>query len=270
MLTLDNRIPSKFINPIQNALLALSSDCLFVYVSGSFIEGFANETSDIDLFAIHEKEAPIRNALFTNSTGAQAEVECEGDAIVDTEHLTQRRLKEIVDKLRLLDIANDDGAFRNLTNGELQFLHRLVIGVPLAGEEVFNLYRLQIDVRRISCVIASRALLNWHEDYNDALGAIESRQSGTAMLQSRAALADAVDAYLACKGSTNNKPKWRYEKVAAYSPELSISILEKDIDCSIETSEILAKAAERMSFSQHLSQLAYDMLEDLKEQLADA
>ena len=86
-------VPKKYRNALHRIMDEAQADWLTVYVSGSYLEGFANLTSDLDIFVVHKGQVDkVQNVLFTNSTGAVAQIELTNDSMIDVEHLSEDRL----------------------------------------------------------------------------------------------------------------------------------------------------------------------------------
>lgn len=190
------------------------------YVSGSMFDGFGNATSDFDVFVVTESIevlagrasadiARFRGAdrglllLQPDPARPRFDVECYTWALIGR---LADRLRRTGDGLASLDDAHAIGY------DDLDFLHRLKIGVPLANPEAMVRLREMVVLGRLSELLAARRLGDYERQAEDAVGAMASDQWRTAFLSARAALEAAFDAYLAKLGETYVSPKWKFEK----------------------------------------------------------
>lgn len=191
-----------------------------LYVSGSTLEGFGNPRSDLDLFLLtHSVEnfmGRSRDAVTRFGGKGPGLIVLPGnpsERTYDIEIHSFTSLERIIRKL-----ADDNDALESmdaayaLALSDLNFLHRLRIGVALYGAETLDALRARVPFERLRSVLAARRLTEYDKAVEDALGALEGRQLETAVWNARHALECAFDAYLASRGETYVSPKWKFEK----------------------------------------------------------
>lgn len=183
------------------------------FLSGSFLDGFATPTSDLDIFVLVDDGAEVAGAgsVSFDADGRRIDIDYADDVTIDTEVWTVDSVASIATELEKIDLTNWNaaGAIEGI---KLTVAHRLRIGEPLTGAEEFADLRDCFDWSRLGTVIRNRCLAAYNSLADDAIGAIKSGDPMTSVLMSRDALGAAADALTAAFGHTNAKSKWRWRK----------------------------------------------------------
>ena len=218
-----------------------------VYIAGSLIEGHGNAESDLDVFVVTGATAGSGEGATYTFGDATVLVDYVDDSVrCDTELWSRRAIADCAERIAACG-ADDLRAVTALDDRDLQFAHRLRTAVPVENEAVLAELQALFDWTHLS-----RVLRNWFiVDYNgwaeDAIGAVNAGDAGTAMLTSRLALGAAVDALLAAHGQTNNKPKWRFRKLERHGDrQLLDDYLRLEVDASPAPEDLLAQARQRL------------------------
>jgi hypothetical protein len=235
------------------------------FVSGSLIEGFGNDTSDLDVFVLTEgPPAASRPAVLArfDQSGATIDLDYAGDVRTDTEIWPLTEVKQVAAQLDTVD-PTDWRAAVALDRVRLDLAHRIRVGVAVAGEPGFLALQGLFDWDRLARILAQRFLQDYNEFAEDASGAVHAGDHITAMLNSRAALGAAVDAVLAGRGATNGKSKWRHRKLMAYDDgTLATRYLAAELEPSPEPEAVLGRSRARLRLA---SELAVEVAERLPD-----
>jgi hypothetical protein len=252
------------------ATLDKHSETAASFISGSLVEGYGNSQSDIDLFLLSELTAgTLTESSMMVNQGIGIDIEWDDQVRVDTEHWSLDDAVTAVKKIAALDFSHGEHYFAQVRDIELQFLHRILVGVPVTGAETVLDIRDRIDQRRLSLINATRFLSQWNSLTSDAVGATEDGQWGTAMLQSRASLGAAMDALMAARGSTNNKLKWRFVKMLDWCSEAERNdYLAAELEPAPDEASILVHAGRRIRRAQQISQRAQELVGEAIAELA--
>ncbi|WP_406673971.1 hypothetical protein WBK31_37975 [Nonomuraea sp. N2-4H] len=198
--------------------------------SGSWVEGFGNSRSDLDLYLItSDKErtsgvpqvtGPGMPPMYMTLTPGRTRIDL---TVVSTDLLTA--------------VAGFLGRFNGETDYPTgwsdnfrEFVHRLGIGVPLANAERFEELRNGIDFMKFR-----QYLMRFYQNradslFDDAQGLLDEGDAVSAYLVARQRMEAAIDMYLAAHGETNTRvDKWRWKKLVRLlkgDTELSDRFLE--------------------------------------------
>ena len=202
---------------VQNALVEMLPEGLrrgIVYASGSTVEGYGNPTSDIDLmcvvdapeadFAAEDDEVRVfrisddRLVALTNYLGTAVDIE------VITASSVEKLVSDAVDGRR------HPGT---IPVGELTLVNNLFVGISIGDDSLAAAWRSGLDEEGWRRVLVERGLGAYRACSEDAQGAIAVKSWWSAHHSSLAALDGVVDALSARHGSTNMKPKWRYDRL---------------------------------------------------------
>jgi hypothetical protein len=233
------------------------------FISGSLVEGFGNETSDLDVFvlsdtAIGSIAAP---ALAADLGAFTVDIDFACDIRTDTEIWTVDAVADIAAQIDGCD-PMDWRATMRLDKAGLELAHRVRVGEPLIAADRFARLGALFDWRRLGAVLAQRFLQDYSESTEDAVGAVKAGDAGAGLLNSRLALGAAADALCAVRGATNGKAKWRLHRLAATSPEVTDGYLGAELDCSTEPADLLRTARNRLRVASDLADTATAALLD--------
>ena len=179
-----------------------------VYLSGSLVAGLGNPWSDIDLFAITDREAtgPFVRHASTNDTSAHF----VNGRRVDYEFWRPaqvRRLAERLSEVRIGSGKEIQGTTFLLI--EECFIHRLRIGVPLLNREQFIAYQALFDFDLFRAYQTEDVIRYTDALHEDVCGMLEGGDTDVALLRARDLVEGAVDAYCHRLGNTDPTRKWR-------------------------------------------------------------
>jgi len=184
-----------------------------VWMSGSLVEGLGNAGSDVDLFVAVERVDPAWSLVRQGSRYA-VDVRVLGGRRVDYEYWTLESIEAVRARLELLPL--DDPATNNLNflaGDEVDFVHRLKVGVPLAGEAGFEEIRGRFDLEKFRRYLVQNAVQYVDDAFDDSVGMFEAGDLECAVLRARYTAELAVDVLLYHHGVTNDKAKYRAAKL---------------------------------------------------------
>lgn len=183
-----------------------------VYICGSILEGFGNEKSDIDIYVLLDelpdelkqegrikknKDNVIHNILFDNYR-------------LDIEYWTIDKLRNLQKVLKHFEL---DGDTIELSEDEIDFIHRIKYAVPLINAELFELLKQEIDFDKFNKSLLIKQINLYQNSVEDIEGCLESSDFYTAIMTSKLALDRSIDSLLCSKGETNPRVKWRLRKL---------------------------------------------------------
>lgn len=171
---------------------------LFVLLVGSFAEGLDSPTSDVDLVFVGP------NAATFAPSGEFKRVVIHG-----------RRVEAWNLSLATFELhaaVADEHVFRGLPMRQLELTHKLVTAVCLAGKAT---YENAIAPRRAAFPARMCDYFSQSAEgvFKDVVGALQVHDHVTAAGQARELVGFAVDAWLASKGDTYPKRKWRARRL---------------------------------------------------------
>ncbi|MGZ2744885.1 hypothetical protein [Burkholderia stagnalis] len=214
------------------------------WVSGSLVEGLGNPSSDVDIFVALEGDYLSPDIPTTRRDTDHGIFAMVQDGVrYDVEFWTLKNIRLLGAKLCSLPI--DDPKINNLhflNYWETEFIHRLLIGVPLVNEDNFLKLRGEIDYRRFSRFLMDTAIRRCDDAFDDAIGMTRAGQIRMAALRAREALGFSVDALLHAHGVTNDKAKFRLaklEKLNDVSPAFRMAMVEQfwTMQCGMPSDE---------------------------------
>ncbi|HLZ62475.1 MAG TPA: hypothetical protein VKR06_36475 [Ktedonosporobacter sp.] len=182
-----------------------------VFLSGSIIEGYGNVDSDLDVFVIYPEQIPSLEADFSVGN-TLINMEYTTNWRMDVESWTREQVELVAQHLSQHSASNWNQSLR-VSIDELNFAHRIRIGVPVLHPEHFQQLQQAFNFEYVSRIIMNRNLIWYTGVQEDAAGAIASKQYGTALLMGREAVQLAIDILIASQGETNTKAKWRFFKL---------------------------------------------------------
>ena len=177
-----------------------------VFVSGSLVEGFGNENSDLDLFLVrHEGEQTPDPRLVLATVGVEG-------AYVDYEVYNQANMAAISAGIGGTDVT-DFRAVWETSLDRVDLYYRTAVAEP-----VYNPQGLSLLQRVFDREVAARLLQVWTGlrsvvRLQEARESLDAGFAPQALVSAQAAAAYAVDSYLASEGEAYPNLKWRYEKI---------------------------------------------------------
>jgi Coenzyme PQQ synthesis protein D (PqqD) len=177
-----------------------------VFVSGSLVEGFGNDNSDLDLFLVrHEGERTPDPRLVLATVGVEG-------AYVDYEVYNQANMAAISVAINTTDVTNFRAVWETSLD-RIDLYYRTAVADPVHNPEGLRL--LQHDFDR---GVAARLLQTWTGLHSvvrlqEARQSLDAGYAPQALVSAQAAAAYAADSYLASEGEAYPNLKWRYEKI---------------------------------------------------------
>ncbi|WP_439876909.1 nucleotidyltransferase domain-containing protein (plasmid) [Bacillus mycoides] len=193
----------------------------YVYLAGSVMEGFGNETSDIDVYVIVDgdldveisKEVKGRSLKDTNNFVNNF---IDNGIRYDYEYWSLSDWLNTINKLNNL-IPEDPGFLKVLSTSDLDLLHRIKFAKPILNEECFLQNYSQINFENLEFYMASIKSEGYSNLLEDVEGALLSKDLKSAFIMVRLLLDETLSGFLAAHGETNPKHKWIYKKLSNYS-----------------------------------------------------
>lgn len=183
-----------------------------VYICGSTAEGFGNSKSDIDIYVIGTELPDLHNAdgRVIDCGTYKINNQIIGSARIDIEYWTFREVKRLQKVLEDYKIGGDK---LKLNEEEIDFLHRLKFAIPLFGQELFHEMRASTRFDQFDRGLVISHINIYSGLVEDIDGCMADGDLYTALTASRLLLDRAIDAFLASRGETNARPKWRMRKL---------------------------------------------------------
>jgi hypothetical protein len=183
-----------------------------VFIGGSIAEGYANSTSDIDVFCIANQNAiqPTHTWGYRTLTGI-----INNNQRFELEHINTDTIEELKTKAHAMIADNEQESFR-LTFEEYQFIQDILIGKPFKKSDDFYIYQnffkgIKSELCNMLCVQNSIFFNNTLEDIE---GLMEDQENDLALLRSFDLLNRLTDYMIAANGCLNTKTKWRLRKLS--------------------------------------------------------
>jgi hypothetical protein len=177
-----------------------------VFVSGSLVEGFGNENSDLDLFLVRQDgEATPDPRLVLATVGVEG-------AYVDYEVYNLANMSVVSDHINKVDLSNFRAVWETPLD-RIDLYYRTAVAQPVYNAE--GLARLQRNFDRDT---SARLLQAWAGlrsviRLQEARESVDAGQEAQALVSAQAAAAYAADSYLPSEGEAYANLKWRYEKI---------------------------------------------------------
>lgn len=173
------------------------------YIGGSYTEGLANASSDLDIYVIfHEESIERRRPPSINRSDEETKLR------VDVEFWGSARVDRVVSRLRDMRIG-EDRLTGILDGSEERFVHRALNGQVLENPNGFKRLQQYLEGALFSRYLVEKNVSIIHEVAEDLWGCLDSRDLVTTISRCRNLVEHAVDAYAASRGYTNPSPKWR-------------------------------------------------------------
>jgi hypothetical protein len=132
----------------------------------------------------------------------------------DFEFWGMREIVRLAEKLRSIPLDDPSiSALHSLAYWESEFVHRVLVGCPLANESAFARVQELFDRKIFVKYLFDTCLHDYEDSFDDTVGMLHSGQLRCAMLQARETVGYAMDGLLYASGSTNDKRKFRPERL---------------------------------------------------------
>lgn len=177
-----------------------------VFVSGSLVEGFGNENSDLDLFLVRkEGEATPDPRLVLATVGVEG-------AYVDYEVYNQANMAAISAAINGTDVAGFRAVWETSLD-RIDLYYRTAIAEPAYNAPGLRLLQRDFDREVAARLLAVWAGLRSAVKLQEARGSLDAGHARPALVAAQAAAAYACDSYLASEGEAYPNLKWRFEKI---------------------------------------------------------
>lgn len=248
---------------IGRRVAARYPDACTAYISGSILDGFGTPRSDLDIFVLtasgaaapdseSESESAGTPVATLHADGYVIELDYAEDIPTDTEIWSIDVVSGLPAEFAKIDI-DDWTAAGAVPDAKLNLAHRVRIGEPVAGHQVFRELQAGFDWQRLALVLRNRCLAAYNNLADDAIGAVEANDPMSAVLASRQALGAAVDALTAARGHTNPKEKWRWRKLRSLElDEVATSYRTAELDPLPDDASLLAQSKARLRLAADL------------------
>lgn len=183
------------------------------WVSGSLVEDLGNVSSDIDIFvAVPEVSSNLPTTRRDRDHAIYATV--EHGRRFDVEYWSEDRIEGLATRLAAAPV---DDAKRSTLHyfeyWESEFIHRILIGLPVVKPEAFLRLRASFDARLFQRYLATNAIHRVDDAFDDSVGMLENGDLDCAVLRARDTVELSIDALLYINGVTNDKTKFRLTKL---------------------------------------------------------
>jgi predicted nucleotidyltransferase len=227
------------------------------YVCGSLVEGFGNGTSDLDCFVLTDglsrRRADGGESARFDLADYRVDIDYADRYRTDTECWDISRVCEIADEINSCPVDEWTAPGR-MNMSWFQLAHGIHIGWAVHDDAEFTKLRDRFDWPHLCHVIYCGNMLQYTGFAEDAVGAVQAGDPGTALLTSRLALGYAADALLAAHGSTNIKQKWRFAKMGRLGLDaLAERYLEAELEPSHEPADIIKRSKRRLGLAADLT-----------------
>jgi Nucleotidyltransferase domain len=200
----------------------LPEPTLAAFVVGSVARGWANPTSDYDIYLVSTRPAagggkvlrvpldpPTVPSAVTHVDGRRWELKFWLDSQVD----------QMLGKVSWEQFEDGRVAGQILVDTEELFLERLATCIPLAGEDWVRRRREEVAASAFRAYVVTRSLAESDGSVEDALGQLAAGDLDSAVLSARKAFGCAVDGLLESAGEYGYyTPKWRARRFRAANP----------------------------------------------------
>ncbi|MFD7625422.1 nucleotidyltransferase domain-containing protein [Streptomyces sp. NPDC059851] len=201
----------------------LPADHRSAFVVGSLARGWANPSSDVDIYVVTDEAwaGAASGSLqlpLTRPDVPTAHFPGDGRRW-ELKYWTDAQIGEVLDKVSWAEFDTGRSIGQIVTRDEEQLLERLLACRPLSGEDWVRERRRQIEESAFRAVVVTYCLTNADDFVEDALGQLAVDDVDSAVLSVRQAFGHAVDALLASHGEVGRLVKWRARRMAAARPE---------------------------------------------------
>lgn len=219
---LDVKTINEHIAVVKDLNIVENTNIIYAYLAGSIMEGFGNDSSDIDVFVICKnldelkllKQVPSETILEVGDTIVR---NITVDSIrYDFEYYTIENFESTVRKINKLNF-NTDKHIEILSNNSIDLIHRLKFANPIVNIEEFNEFKKNIKFKNLNKYLVVKIMEKYDGYLEDLEGALSSKDWGTAYTLIKLILKTGMNAYLASYGETNPGEKWIYRKLLRFA-----------------------------------------------------
>ncbi|MDT3959787.1 nucleotidyltransferase domain-containing protein [Staphylococcus kloosii] len=201
-----------------------------VYVSGSIMEGFGNEESDIDVFVISNSDIK-QNVIDYAESNKEFTLYIKPEKLIistlynniniDFEFYNYRYIENYIQEI--------NSGIAEYHENKFDLIHRMKYGFSVIGKEKFNSMLNSINFNNYNLIQTKIVNDYYIVKSKDIKGAIQEQQYPTAYYMSLDLLQNCVSAYLSLYGETNPNNKWIFKKINRYQKNNEVDIDLKGI-----------------------------------------
>ncbi|MGW4789933.1 hypothetical protein [Streptomyces sp. NPDC004230] len=201
-----------------------SARCIFV--SGSLVEGWGNEKSDVDLFVITDEPlVPDTASLYLLEDRISASAPVIWAAIgelgpfrADIEIWTTRQVDELIGHFERPSGGHFQGWNGTLGHTERDFFYRLLTGRPMSGADWWEAKCAALRSSDYQLWLAEDIKVDGENGLEDVVGMLGGGDDASAALAVKAVLQQALLAILAIHGDISPGRKWLPQRVLRQRP----------------------------------------------------
>jgi len=193
------------------------SNILFSYISGSLIEGYGNENSDVDIFVItkNKEEVLLKEEVpemfFSLDTHSIHTKQMENIRF-DTEFYNVDEFEKIIFKSN--SITYENGVVSPwLLENEYDMLHRFKVSVPLTNHDIYHDYFSKVNFNNFEKFNILQHTTEFGGLLDDLEGALKSKDYLTAYQMFSILFDNCIESFISSKNITNPKKKWIMKKM---------------------------------------------------------
>jgi hypothetical protein len=187
--------------------------------TGSLVQGFGSNRSDLDVYVLMPEKL-TRDTEGMESIGQfesiprEVMVEPTTQVALDVFYYPWNVVRDI--GIAISEAASGESGINlgRFSEQVLTFCHRLLVGVALHLPEQAEEFKSLIDREAFKICLCRLRVRAFDNQVEDAVGAMETGDMITAMVNARRAYQTAMDVYLIDRGETDtNFDKWRWVKL---------------------------------------------------------
>lgn len=253
----------KFINNLlaEDFCAQVIPESEYIVVTGSLVQGWGNDASDIDLIAVISSDSvPDFRYQVKNRAGITVISGKYMDTPVDLEVIPSSYLADIKASISHAKAA-DLSAALSISDDMKTSLNNLRLGIPLYGDRRFYHFRESFPWSGLAKLLMIQSDNYARSLLYDTIGAVDSMNGPTAYICSLELVGAAVETSLHAVGDTSIKGKWRLKRLLqknmTHVADLYIDswLQEKNDD-----KDLIERAEERILSAQEVLQISQELL----------
>ena len=149
-------------------IIVAEKERLTVFLSGSVVEGYANRSSDIDVYVF--LSSPLKKTTTKKTSSCSIDVKFANNMRIDIEYWDNTMIQKIFNKLDSIDLTDDNqNNLDYLSGDEVEFLNNLRIAIPIENNEMLAKQQQKINVEKFSRYLAFNQLLYTEDAFDDTV-----------------------------------------------------------------------------------------------------
>lgn len=197
--------------PIEKITGPLAGQCVqLAWLSGSLVEGLGNASSDLDVFAVVPALTDDLPSI-RRSEDHFVQVYYSNSRRIDFEYWSENAISELEAKLRNAPVGDSTKSILDyFAEHEIEFMHRLHIGVPIVGADALADLQRRFDRSRLLAYLVENKRIYADDAFDDTVGLMQEGALLSAAQRARCTLDFSADMVLYAHGISNHKDKHRY------------------------------------------------------------